>query len=230
MLRRALKKKLSKELVKTPFEEIPSLLLGYPCNSLLNPLFSFICSGDKVLRWRAISAFGEVLAHMTTEDIEPARIVMRRFLWSLNDESGGIGWGAPEAMAEAMVRSDILRKEYLHMLLSYIKEDGEELFQDGNHLELPMLQQGVLWGIARISEIYPSEMREQDIVHDLVAYLQSEDTEVIFHALRALSFLKPLNSPALVLKRELPPSFEIYKEGFFTQVTTAEVLGELSLV
>eukprot|EP00362_Geleiidae_sp_MMETSP1317_P000447 CAMPEP_0201284794 /NCGR_PEP_ID=MMETSP1317-20130820/84991_1 /ASSEMBLY_ACC=CAM_ASM_000770 /TAXON_ID=187299 /ORGANISM="Undescribed Undescribed, Strain Undescribed" /LENGTH=71 /DNA_ID=CAMNT_0047606373 /DNA_START=1077 /DNA_END=1289 /DNA_ORIENTATION=- len=67
--------------------------------------------------------------------MEEARIVMRRMLWSMNDESGGIGWGVPEAMAEVMTCNKGLAEEYIHMLISYMREDGEELFQDGNFLE-----------------------------------------------------------------------------------------------
>ncbi len=40
---------------------------------------------------------------------------MRRFLWSLNDESGGIGRARPEAMAECMCRDVRLADEYAHM-------------------------------------------------------------------------------------------------------------------
>jgi hypothetical protein len=43
---------------------------------------------------------GEVMAHLADKDMESARVIMRRLMWSLNDESGGIGWGAPEAMGE----------------------------------------------------------------------------------------------------------------------------------
>ena len=36
---------------------------------------------------------GAVVAALATEEMESARVVMRRLLWNLNDESGGIGWG-----------------------------------------------------------------------------------------------------------------------------------------
>lgn len=227
MSRRAFKKEFAKDLVEFPFEELSSVVLRHPYNSVVNALFSFICSGNKELRWRAVSAFGVVLPYMADEDLEGARVVMRRFLWSLNDESGGIGWGAPEAMAEIMVNSEVLRKEYLHMLLSYAKEDGDELFQDGNHLELPLLQQGLLWAIARVAEVYPDEVRQKDMVDDLLLYLQSEDKEVVCHSLRVLSFLAPVSLPLPFLERTLPQSFEIYKDGSFRQILLEEVLKTL---
>jgi len=102
------------------------------------------------VRWHAVSVFGTTVDRMAGQDLESARIVMRRFLWSLNDESGGIGWGAPEAMAEIMYHCRPLAEEHLHMLVSYMREDGPEAFQDGNFIELPMLQRGLLWGIGRL--------------------------------------------------------------------------------
>ena len=51
----------------------------------------------------------------------------RRLIWSLNDESGGIGWGAPEAMGEILARSEKLSCEFYCILLAYIREDGTPL-------------------------------------------------------------------------------------------------------
>ena len=43
---------------------------------------------------------GAVVANLAEKDMESARVVMRRLMWSLNDESGDIGWSRPEAMGE----------------------------------------------------------------------------------------------------------------------------------
>ena len=45
---------------------------------------------------------GVVVAGLAEHDMESARVVMRRLMWNLNDESGGIGWSSPEAMGEIM--------------------------------------------------------------------------------------------------------------------------------
>lgn len=52
---------------------------------------------------------------------------MCRLMWTLNDESGGIGWGAPETMAEAMACHPHIAEEYVCILLFYIREDGNFL-------------------------------------------------------------------------------------------------------
>lgn len=156
---------------------------------VVNPLFSALLAANEIVRWHGVAAFGWVVPAIADKDLEAARVIMRRFLWSLNDESGGIGWGAPEAMAEIMAHDDRLLREYLHMLISYAREDGPELFQDGNFLELPMLQRGVLWGLGRLCSVHAAVMREAGIGEDLRCYLQSEDGEVRGLALWALTWL-----------------------------------------
>ena len=111
---------------------------------VINPLFSFFCSGDEQLRWRAITAAGAVIAKLADTKLEDARVLMRRLMWTLNDESGGIGWGSPEAMGEAMARNPRLTKEYANILVSYLNPDG-------NYLEHETLQCGVLWGVGRLA-------------------------------------------------------------------------------
>ena len=84
--------------------ELLTRLAAYPAQAAVHALFSALCRPEALLRWRGVSCMGATLARLADADMEAARIVMRRLLWSLNDESGGIGWGAPESMAEAMCR------------------------------------------------------------------------------------------------------------------------------
>ncbi len=151
---------------------------------------------------------------------------MRRFLWSLNDESGGIGWGAPEAMAEAMFHHDRLCDEYLHMLISYMQQDGELEHQDGNFLELPELQRGVLWGICRLAEKRAALLMEKKIVPDLLAYLPSSDATVRGLAAKALGLLgatDSVNALKSLLDDERP--VRLYHDGEITVVTVSELAG-----
>ena len=189
MNRRQLKKEVLGLLQQSSLEEIYQRLGHYPAHSLLNPLFIALCHPVEKVRWYAVCCFGRLVPAMAEKDLEAARIIMRRFLWMLNDESGGIGWGAPEALAEIMCHSAQLRKEYLHMLLSYMREDGEALYQDGNYLELPMLQRGLLWGIGRLCLEHRQEMLECKIIDEVSAYLESSDLHVVGLAIWCLGIL-----------------------------------------
>jgi hypothetical protein len=149
-----------------------------PAKDAVNALFPLICREDPGLRWHAVTCMGRTVARLAEEEMEEARIIMRRFLWSLNDESGGIGWGAPESMAEVMCCHAGLAEEYIHMLISYMREDGEEICQDGNYIEHPLLQRGLLWGVARLSQCRPELLLRKGAAADIPPYLHSEDGEV----------------------------------------------------
>lgn len=144
-------------------------LCRLPARRVVNPIFSLLCSDDQEVRWRAITAMGVVVANLAAEDMESARVVMRRLMWSLNDESGGVGWGAPEAMGEIMACHEGLAKEYAHILISYIR-------QNGNFLEHALLQRGVVWGLARVAQVRSHLVR--DAVLHLRPYLESKDATV----------------------------------------------------
>jgi hypothetical protein len=112
-------------------------------NQTVNPLIGLLYHGEAIIRWRSVAALGHVVSRLAATGREPARVVMRRLMWNLNDESGGIGWGSPEAMAEIMAREPGLAQEYAGILVSYLDPRG-------NFLENEGLQSGVLWGIGRL--------------------------------------------------------------------------------
>ncbi len=226
MSRIARRKKLAIDLCQTPYEELGEMLSGFHKKDLINPLFSYICSNDLLLRWRAVSAFGIVVPQIADDTPEAARIIMRRFLWSLNDESGGIGWGAPESMAEIMCNHDLLRKEYLHMLISYMREDGEELCADGNFLELPFLQQGLLWAVTRVSRQYPELMVEKGVVDDLKLYLDSEDCLIVAFATKGLKILQgDVGQEVNDVCKNMDREFTLYENGQLQTVSISEFLN-----
>ncbi len=150
---------------------------------MVSPLFSFLCSIDERVKWRAVTTLGMVVSDLAASDMESARVVMRRFIWNLNDESGGIGWGAPEAMAEIMACHQGLAKEYAHVLVSYIWEEK------GNFLEYEMLQRGAVWGVGRLAESRPHLLTSENVCRYLLPYLKSKDATVRALAVRAIGLI-----------------------------------------
>jgi hypothetical protein len=139
-----------------------------PTQKIISTLFSSLCSHEDEVKWHAVTAMGVFVANLARENMESARTIIRRLMWSLNDESGGIGWGAPEAMAEIMACHEGLAKEYAHILVSYIRENG-------NFLEYELLQRGVIWGIGRLAQVKPQLLQSLDVIHYLLPYLESGD-------------------------------------------------------
>ena len=91
---------------------------------IVNGLFPLLYSQDEIVKWRAVTFMGLFVRNLAEEDMESARDVVRRLRWTLNDESGGIGWGSPEAMGEILTCHEGLAGEYAPILLSYANRDG----------------------------------------------------------------------------------------------------------
>ena len=148
---RQLKKEVFDLLIRDDFLNSLSQLSRLPGRQVINPLFSFLYHADEIVRWHAVSAMGVVTAKLADKNMESARIIMRRLIWNLNDESGGIGWGSPETMGDIMARSDLMAREYSNILISYV-------LPHGNFLEHGILQRGLLWGLYRLGKADPGLM------------------------------------------------------------------------
>lgn len=145
---RECKARIGQLLGQDDFQNALEIIVEMPGHQAINPLFAFLYAGEEIIRWRAVTAMGGVVCRMADPAMEPARVVMRRLMWNLNDESGGIGWGSPEAMGEITARHAGLADEYARILVSYIDPAG-------NFLEHELLQRGALWGVGRLAHARP---------------------------------------------------------------------------
>jgi len=128
---------------------------------------------DDLLRWRAVEAVGAVAGRLAASDPEAVRVLLRTLLWSINDESGGIGWGAPECIGEIVYRCPDLFPEYASIVISYADEE--------------MLRRGVLWAAGRIAQARPDLVREE--LPGLIPFLADRDPVVRGYTLRLLGIL-----------------------------------------
>lgn len=164
-------------------EDIYKELDRYPEKQLINIIFSGLSSANPVIKWHAVKAMGYVVNKYAACDLEKARIIIRRLIWSLYEESGSIGWGAPESLGEIVALNEALRKEYASILVSFMDEEG-------SFLEHEPLQRGVLWGIGRLSQIDPKTVIEKNTLKFLPPYLRSPDPGVRGLALWILGILQ----------------------------------------
>lgn len=148
MVYRELKTRIGHLLGEDDFQKALETIRQIPGRRAVNPLFSFFYSKEEKIRWRAVTAMGAVVCLMADTAMESARVVMRRLMWNLNDESGGIGWGSPEAMGEITAGHAGLADEFACIVVSYINPDG-------NFLEHELLQRGSLWGVGRLAHARP---------------------------------------------------------------------------
>jgi len=93
-------------------------------------------------RPRAVRALGWLAADSALTSEEHLVELMRRFVWALNDESGAVPFGVPEAMGEIMAQRVEMRAVYLPILCSMLT--CVEMVQSG------AIERGVIWALGRV--------------------------------------------------------------------------------
>ena len=96
-----------------------------PAREWIGPLFSCLPLGGDTTD-RAAVLLGRAVSRLAEEHVEEARNVVRRLMWHMNEESGNIGWGIPEAFAEVLIQNRRMADEFAPILLSYITNTGKE--------------------------------------------------------------------------------------------------------
>lgn len=92
--------------------------------NILNTAFSVTFDADLLIRWRAVEALGHLAEwSRRSERIED---FLRRLIWLMNDESGGLGWMAPEALGEILFHVPSMIPAYATILPSYFDEEPFE--------------------------------------------------------------------------------------------------------
>ena len=212
---RQLKKEIQKFLLQKDLESGLAEIGRMPATKAINPLFSFLCSPDELLKWRAVTAMGQVVDRLADADMESARVIMRRYMWQLNDESGGIGWGCPEAMGEIMARNENIAGEFWRILISYIRPDG-------NFLEHEVLQRGVLWGVGRLAHARPQLLKASvDYLHP---YMQTDDPHLRGLAAWAAGALRNNNTSALLNQLKADSAkLSVYHDGQIIRRSVGEI-------
>ncbi len=116
---------------------------------VLSYLVALTYEPEPVLAWRAIEAFGVAAAAIADRDPEFVRGHLRRLLWLLSDESGGIGWRAPELLGEVLRRRPAQFAEFMPILASLLDMAPEDAVR---------FRAGWLWAVGQVAEAAPEAM------------------------------------------------------------------------
>jgi hypothetical protein len=157
---------------------------------------------DETLRWHSIEAIAVLLR--TEWDLgrrEKVRDYLRRLIWSISDESGGIGWSAPQTIAETVVAIPPLNEPFVNIMID--RAFGE-----------PTLIKSGLWAIGRLGRgAWRSVELFQDIVLASFAADEPERLGLAAWALGevgyepALPYLQPLRQRHEPVRIYVPPRF-----------------------
>jgi len=179
----------------------------------LSTLFSLTFDKDQLIKWRAIEATGLAAAVVAEQNEERVKDFLRRLLWLMNDESGGLGWHAPEAIGEVVFNIPKLAVEYGIILTSFLKE---EPFERGSHFSL-----------VRIGILQPEAILACAPV--LTASLKEKDPAIRAFACQALRIAgSEIPSNALHMLAQDKEAFHVYdfKKGNLQAVTVQKYLRE----
>lgn len=214
---RALRKELEAVLARDGLAGLAAFGHVDP-QTLLGPLFACLLSPVSLVRWRAVSAFGHTARRMWDKQPESLRVLMRRLMWHLNEESGTMGWGAAEVMGEICVSVEPIAREFHRILTSYIHDSDCQ----GNFLDHCQLRRGSYWGVARLAQVYPDLARQA--APDVILELQSPDAPT-----RGLCCLYLARIPAPLAKDGLTAlvddqkTFELYEDEVLSEPTVGAV-------
>lgn len=99
-------------------------------------------SADEREKWRAVRAFGALARAEGVLTDARVHDLLQRFLWALNDESGAVPYGVPEAMGEILAARPGHRASMVPILQGMLTED--DTFQTGT------VERGLYWALGRI--------------------------------------------------------------------------------
>ena len=188
-------------------EFAPVLELAAAGRGVARALVSLLCDPDELVRWRAVSALG----HLAGAHPEQAQPLVTRLYWSLNDESGGIGWMSAPALGEIGRRAPQLVGGCIRPLVRYLDE--------------PFLLAGALWAIGRLAPAYPAETRE--VVPDVAERCGWDDPAVRAQAALALGEIgDPGARGALAALAGDARRVRVYGDGGLVEKQVQEWAGE----
>ena len=170
-----LKDTLHELLVQGSLEQVAELAAQR--RRVLGSLVSLTYDLDPLISYRAVEAMGLACDRIADEDPESVRQHMRRLYWLISEESGGICWRAPEAMAEIVHRRPQLLADYLPIIVTMLREMAEE--------DLEHFRAGVLWAIGRLGPACSDHI--PDVITAIVAALDNADSQVRGMAVWCLS-------------------------------------------
>lgn len=143
---------------------------------VLGTLVALTFDRDPEIGWRAVQAMGLAAARIADHDPTAVREHLRRLLWLISEESGGICWHAPQALAEIVYHRPALFADYIPIIIHLLLEMAEE--------DLAHFRAGLLWAVGRLGELARPHI--QDVLPDLVAALRDPDPQVRGMAVWAL--------------------------------------------
>ena len=174
-----LKQRLVQALESNDNETVRTLALQ--SRKMFSVLVRLAYDKTTLIGWRSIRATGHVASLYVKNNYDFLRDAIRKLLWSLSDESGGIGWSAPEILGE-IVSADPGKMSDVIPLIADIFSMEERVFRPG-----------VLYALKRIGETKPEAVVPFESL--VMRGLLEQDPLSRIYALELVQILKKKFSP-----------------------------------
>lgn len=133
----------------TQEDSLPDVFSSASDMEIINALFACLPQGGLITD-RAAFILGATIASLYKKSKEQAQVCIRRFMWHMNEESGNIGWGIPQAFGQSLAQSEALAKLYHNILISYVYNiSGDSNFCDYAPLRSACYEGVHIMGLAR---------------------------------------------------------------------------------
>jgi hypothetical protein len=200
------KKTITELLKKQSYQELSDVNASH--HKKVNVLISLSYNKETDLSWRAIEAIGIMSKQAAESDPETVRNTVGRLLWMLRDESGGIGWSAPEMLGEIVKNNPELCADIAPIILSFHYEH--------------MLTAGTLRATGRIGKI--NEEMIAYAIPIILPYLNSTDNSTRGYAVYALGELGAIGAKVRLEGFENDKGkFLFYDEGSLKEISVGDM-------
>ena len=180
------KKKIRTSLESNELVQVAALVRDE--RRLLSSLVRLAYNKETLVGWRAIMAIGLAAREIITTDLDVLRETCRKLIWSLSDESGGIGWSAPEILGEIASADPKRFKDFIPLVAS-VYEIEEDVFRGG-----------VLYALGRIAGSAPELAASYQKI--IIASLADKDPLVKVRGLELVGLLWSYGKRSAVWGRE----------------------------
>ena len=116
---------------------------------ILSLLTALTYDKNQTISDHAIRATGLAAKVIAESDPEYIRNYLLRLFWLVNDESGGIGWRAPELIGEILYNCPNF-KQFFPILIALLDMEKEDA---------PRFRVGTLWAIGRVAQVANDAMQ-----------------------------------------------------------------------
>jgi len=209
-----MKKIILKSLESNDLDAV--VLLAQNNRKAMSLLVRLAYDKETLVGWRAIKAAGRIAKALAKIDHEFLRITARKLLWSLSDESGGIGWSAPELLGE-IVSSDPEGFADIIPLIAEVYDIEEQTFRPG-----------VVYALTRIAGVSPELVAcHQKII---IKALTDKNSLIRIYALELVGVLWPNVCKKNLWTREYQEKVKRVVQGMSNDHEVAWVYKDTSFI